>query len=141
MMLPLVAVLFSLAMPQAEPIDVAAQSNGRFAFDWNGEQADGTSMAETTDVEFHYVPVPSVSPGAGTGDGHITVKLPLVAVVGENVITMRLALADVPAGIYDLNVRLIGVGGLFSAYSTPFLSLRVRVKNPAPPTNVRVVGG
>ncbi len=134
MMLPLVAVLFSLAMPQAAPVDVGAQSSGGFSFDWNGEHADGTSMAETTDVEFHYMPVPP-------GDGDITVKLPLVAVIGENQITMRLALADVPAGIYDLDVRLIGVGGNPSVYSTPVLALRVRVKNPAPPTNVRVVGG
>ena len=136
------ALLVALLLPQAAPIDVGANSGGKFAFDWNGQHADGTPDATTTKVEFHYMPDPPISlAGVGGGDGHHTVSLPLAAVVGENIITMKLSLAGVPAGIYNLNVRLIGPGGNPSTYSDPVLGpLRVRVKNPAAPTNVRVVG-
>lgn len=127
---------------QVQPIDVGVNSNGSFAFDWSGQASDGTPNSATTDVEFHYMPDPPLPPGTGGGDGHVTVSLPLVAVVGANVITMKASLAGVPGGIYNLNVRLIGVGGNPSTYSTPVLGpLRVRVKNPDSPTNVRVVGG
>jgi len=141
MLLPAVTLLVAVMLQQA-PIDVGANSGGSFAFDWNGNHADGTSMAETERVEFHYMPDPPIAiAGVGAGDGHRTVGIPLVATVGENVITMKLALVDIPEGVYNLNVRLIGVGGNPSQYSTPVLSLRVRVKNPDKPTNVRVVGG
>ncbi len=134
--LPIISVF-----AQVPPIDVGVNSDGLFAFDWNGQASDGTPNATTTSVEFHFMPDPPVSPAPGTGDGHVTVSLPLVAVVGENRITMKAALVGVPAGIYDLNVRLIGAGGNPSTYSTPVLGpLRVRVKNPAAPTNVRGVG-
>lgn len=137
-----VTLLVAVLLQQA-PIDVGVNSGGEFAFDWNGQHADGTSMAETERVEFHYMPEPPIAiagVGAGTGDGHVTVVFPLVAAVGENVITMKLALADVPGGIYNLNVRLIGVGGNPSQYSNVIGPMRVRVKNPDAPTNLRIVG-
>lgn len=136
--LPLVAMLAAVLIAQDAPIDVGVNSGGEFAFDWSGLHEDGTPMAETTEVEFHYMPVPAT---IGTGDGHVTIRLPWVATVGENVIPMATAMKDVPGGLYDLDMRLIGLGGNPSAYSSPVLALRVRVKNPAPPTNVRVVGG
>ncbi len=136
-----IPLIMAMLLPQVEPIDVSVNSGGEFAFDWSGLHSDGSPMAETKSVEFHYMPVPPTPPVPGTGDGHKTVVLPLVAVTGENVVTMKAALAGVPGGVYDLNLRLVGVGGNLSVYSTPVLALRVRVKNPAPPTNVRVVGG
>jgi hypothetical protein len=132
-------LVFAFLIAQSAPIDVGASSGGKFAFDWNGQHADGTPDAATTRVEFHYMPVPPVTP-VGGGDGHITVSIDQVATVGENVIPMQTALLGVPEGIYDLNARLIGVGGNPSSYSTPVLSVRVRVKNPAKPTGLRVVG-
>lgn len=130
--------LLLLAQPQAAPIDIGANSIGSFAFDWSGEYADGTPMAKTTHVEFHYQPVPPV---AGSADGgHLTIYLPLVAVVGENRILIRNTLVGVPGGVYDLKAVLIGVGGTRSAHSDPALSVRVRVKNPDRPTALRVVG-
>lgn len=132
-------LLVALLLPQAAPIDVGANSGGKFAFDWNGQHADGTPDATTTKVEFHYMPVPPVTP-VGGGDGHISVEIDLAAKTGENVIPMKTALLGVPEGIYDLDVRFIGAGGNPSSYSTPVLAIRVRVKNPDAPTNVRVVG-
>lgn len=134
--------LAALLAPQPAPIDVGISSRGKFAFDWNGEHDDDTPGATVTKIELHYIPVPPiVVAGAGTGDGHVTIMLDLEATVGENIIPMRTALAGVPAGTYDFSVRLFGVGGNPSTYSDPVLSIRVRVKNPAPPTSVRVVGG
>ena len=147
-MSPILFVLAFLCLPnlpdlwaQVQPIDIGVNSGGEFAFDWSGQHADGTPMSETTDVEFHFMPEPPLPPGTGGGDGHVTVSLPLMAVVGENVITMKASLAGVPGGTYNLNVRLIGVGGNPSTYSDPVLGpLRVRVKNPDAPTALRVVG-
>ena len=139
MILPLIFATL-ITMPQAAPIDVGRDSGGRFAFDWSGQHEDGTAGASTTDAEFHYIPV-APTPPAPSSDGHWSVKLPLVAVIGENFVTMKTALVGIPSGVYDLNVRLFGVGGNPSGYSTPVLAIRVRVKNPAAPTNVRVVGG
>lgn len=141
-MLSTFLLLFVLMpLPQAAPIDVGLGSGGKFAFDWDGNYADGSPMSETTEVEFHYMPQPPIAlAGIGTGDGHVTIRFPWVATVGENVVPMATALKNVSPGIYDLNLRLVGVGGNPSAYSTPVLALRVRVKKPAAPTNVRVVG-
>jgi hypothetical protein len=134
--LPLVATLVAF-LAQAQPIEVGVNSLGKFAFDWSGEYADGTPMAETASVEFHYMPVP---PGPGDEGGHRAVKLPLAAVTGENVIPMKDALQGIPEGVYDLSALLVGVGGNRSAHSTPVLAVRVRVKNPDAPTALRVVG-
>lgn len=139
MTVPVLTLLAALFM-QAEPIDVGVNSGGAFGFNWS-VNPDGSSSSETTDVEFHYMPDPPIAiAGLGIGDGHVTVRLPLVAVVGENVITMKASLAGVPGGIYNLNVRLIGVGGNPSQYSNVLGPMRVRVKNPDAPTNLRVVG-
>ena len=134
-----VTLMVALLLPQVEPIDVGVSSAGKFAFDWDTLHDDGTPGAATTGVEFHYIPVPPIA-APGPGDGHFTVNLDLAAQTGENVIPMRIALVGVPSGIYDLNVRLIGVGGNFSGYSSPVLAVRVRVKNPSTPTGLRVVG-
>jgi hypothetical protein len=134
------SLLFTLLPLQVVPIDIGINSGGEFAFDWDGNHSDGSPMAETESVEFHYMPDPPIEPGTGTGDGHVTVSLPLAAVIGKNVITMRDSLAGVPGGIYKLNIRLIGIAGNPSTYSTPIGPLRVRVKNPSAPTALHVVG-
>ncbi len=137
----LVATLL-FPLPQPAPLDVSVNSTGSFAFDWDGNHADGTGMAETEFVEFHFLPDPPIAiAGLGTGDGHFTVRIPLVATVGENVVPMRTSLVGVPAGLYNLDVRLIGPGGNPSAYSTPLPDLlRVHVIPPQTPTGLRAVG-
>ena len=136
MVAPTLMFMAAIIIAQAAPIDVGVNSLGRFAFDWSGEYADGSPMASTTDVMFHYQPVP---PLAGIADGgHRTVKVPLEAVVGENRVPLRDALEGIPEGVYDVKAVLIGVGGNWSAHS-PALSIRVRGRNPAAPRNLRVV--
>ncbi len=137
----LTALAFLLALlaqpqpqPQAAPIDVGVSSGGKFAFDWSGEFEDGSPGAEITHVEFHYKPEPPIP----EGHGHTTVSVPLVVKVGENIVPMSIALEGVAAGLYNLGVRVIGVGGNPSNYSHPDLSVMVRVKNPARPANLRV---
>ncbi len=130
MILPLV-MIFALA-PQPAPIDIGRDSTKQFAFDWSGNYEDGTPGAEVAEVEFQY------SPPEGGGQQR-WVKIPFVATTGENRVPVREALAGIPAGIYNLRVRLLDPGGQPSTYSTPLLSIRVRVKNPSAPANVRVV--
>jgi len=122
--------LLLLTQPQAAPIDVGRDSTKSFAFDWSGTHADGTPGAEVTEAEFQYSP---------PGGQQRLVRLPLVAIVGENRVSVTDALAGIPAGVYDLQVRLLDPGGQASTYSVPVLSVRVRVKNPSAPQNVRVV--
>ena len=89
---------------QAAPIDVGRDSTKSFAFDWNGNHADGSPGAEVAEVEFQY------SPPAGGGQQR-WVKLPLAAIAGENRVTVKEALVGIPAGTYDLQVRLLDPGG------------------------------
>lgn len=140
----LLTLLLALAEPatigamvpiaQAVPIDIGRDSTKQFAFDWDGNYEDGTPGAEVIEVEFQY------SPPEGAGQQR-WVKLPLVVVSGENRVDVKEALVGIPAGIYHLRVRLLDPGGQASTYSTPILNIRVRVKNPSAPQNVRVVGG
>ena len=125
--------LLFLAQPQAAPIDVGRDSTKSFAFDWTGTHEDGTPGAEVTQAEFQFVPA------AGGAPRSVTVAHSGVS--GENRVPVGQVLGGIPAGIYDLNVRLLDPGGQTSTYSVPVLSIRVRVKNPDKPTNVRVVGG
>lgn len=127
-------LLLLVPPPQIAPIDVGRDSTKSFAFDWNGTHEDGTPGAEVVEAEFQY------SPPAGAGQQR-WVRLPLAAVIGENRVAVKDALAGIPAGIYDLQVRLLDPGGQVSTYSIPVLSVRVRVKKPSAPQNVRVVGG
>lgn len=115
------------------PIEVGRDSTKSFAFDWSGTHSDGSAGAEVTEAEFQYTP----PPGAGQ---QRWVRLPHTGVAGENRIAVKDALVAIPAGIYDLQLRLLDPGGQPSTYS-PVLSIRVRVKNPSAPQNVRVVGG
>jgi hypothetical protein len=131
MILPLVATLLFTA-PQEAPIDVGKDSKLHFAWDWDGTHEDGTPGAEVVEAWFRFTPE--------DGGSDRMVKVPHVGVPGENRVPAPEALAGVPAGVYDLQVRLIDPGGQSSGYSTPVLVIRVRVKNPSPPANVRVVG-
>ena len=133
MIWPLVMVLM-LQVDPILPIDVGRDSTKSFAFDWSGTHEDGSAGAEVTEAEFQYTP----PPGAGQ---QRWVRLPHVGVAGENRVAVKDALLGIPAGIYDLQLRLLDPGGQASTYSLPVLQIRVRVKNPAAPTGVRVVGG
>ena len=85
--LPLVALLVAmLRAAPVEPVEVGANSLGRFAFHWSGEYSDGTMMAaNTTHVEFHYMPVLPISSPGGSG-GHRTVRIPFIVATGKNVV-------------------------------------------------------
>ena len=123
-----------IAIAQAAPIDIGRDATNRwFAFDWDGNHDDGSPGAEVAQAEFQF------SPPAGGGQQR-WVKVDHVGTAGENRVPVSEALVGVPAGIYDLQVRLLDPGGQPSTY-TPVLSIRVRVKNPSAPQNVRVVGG
>lgn len=128
----LIAVTTISATVQPEPIHVGVDSNMLFAFDWDGRYDDGSPGARVTAVEFRYVLT------AG-GAQPIMRRAVSVIVSGTTEVAVKDVLNGVPAGVYDTSVRLLGQGGQPSAYS-PALSIRVRVKNPSTPTNLRVVG-
>ena len=130
MILPLIATL--LLSPQPAPVDVGRDSDKSFAWDWDGTHEDGTPGAEVTRVEFRFIDP------ANPGNAPRLVTTAHTGTVGENRVPVRDALAGISAGIYDLQVRLLDPGGQSSDYS-PVLQLRVRVKNPSAPKNVRVV--
>jgi hypothetical protein len=131
MIFPLI-FLFAMQVDPVVPltIDVGRDSTNSFAFDWSGTHEDGSAGAEVTEAEFQFTPL--------TGQ-QLRVRVPHVGVAGENRVAVKDALLNVPAGVYDLQLRLLDPGGQPSTYS-PILSIRVRVKNPSAPQNVRVVG-
>ncbi len=117
---------------QVAPIEVGRDSGKKFAFDWDGKDVDGGDFTVPIQkVVFRYSPV------AGQ-ERWVEVDQPVST--GENQVDVKTALVGIPAGVYDLQVRLEDVSGQASTYST-LLNLRVRVKNPSAPRNVRVVGG
>lgn len=121
-------------LPQASPVEVGRDSNKQFAFDWDGKDEQGIDYTvPIQQVEFQFTPtVVTQQPR--------WVKVDVEVQAGENRIQVRDALVGVPAGDYDLEVRLIDVAGQLSQYGQPKLAIRVRVKNPSRPANVRVVG-
>lgn len=135
MILPLILVALLLQVPDPIAVEVSVNSLGKFGFDWSGNHADGSPMAKTEGVEFHYMPVP---PDGSSSGGHLTIKLPFVAVIGENVITMKDSLKGVPAGVYDLSIVLVGPGGNRSAHSA-VIQVQVNVLAPEAATGLRVV--
>ncbi len=130
MILPLV---FTMLIAQPAPVEVGRDSAKSFAWDWDGNHSDGTPGAEVAEAEFQF------TPPAGAGQQR-WVRVPHTGVAGENRVPAKDALVGIPAGVYDLQLRLLDPGGQPSTYS-PVLQLRVRVKNPSAPQNVRVVGG
>ncbi len=121
---------------QEAPIEVGIGSGKSFAFDWDGNSEDGTPHdVEIRHVRFRYMP-----PGTDPTPLWINVALLAPLKIGENRIPVSAALSGIPAGEYDMEVQIEDTAGQKSAYSMPALKLRVRVKNPTSPTNVRVVG-
>ena len=127
-------IVTPMPIPAAQvlPIEVGRDSGKKFAFDWDGKDVDGADFTVTIQkVVFRYTP---------TAGQQRWVEIDQPVNSGENQVDVKAALVGIPAGVYDLQVRLEDVSGQASTYST-LLSLRVRVKNPSAPRNVRVVGG
>lgn len=139
LLLPLLATLLPALSPVAQeepPVEVGVDSGKSFAFDWDGLNVDG----EPHDVEIRHVRFKYTPPGADPVVRWVNVALDAPVVLGENRVPVAKALAGIPAGEYVVNAELEDVAGQKSGYSQVDLAIRVRVKNPTRPANVRVVG-
>lgn len=131
--LPLVATLIAQPFPppaQAVPILIGADSDKKFAFDWDGLHKDGTPGAVVSAMEFSY------TSGAATPK---VVRLDVPVVAGETIVPVKVALAGVPEGTYDAQVRLLGPSGNPGEFSS-VLAVKIQVKKASRPTGLRVVG-
>ena len=131
LLFPIIATL-AAPVPQVAPVEVGRDSTKQFAFDWDGKDEGGLDYTvPIQEVEFQF------TPAAGQ---QRWVKVAIEVQAGENRIPVKDALVGIPAGDYDLEVRLTDVAGQLSQFGQPELAIRVRVKNPSRPANVRVVG-
>lgn len=132
------ALLFIPALwPQVgpiAPIDVGPDSTRPFGFDFTGLKQDGAPGAIVVHVEFEYAPV-----GSDTMPPRL-VKIPFVPVLGMNTVSMKLALAGVPSGIYNMRARWYDTATQPSVFSEPPLLVKNTVVPPAAPTGLTVVG-
>ncbi len=135
-------VLFVLAFfylpalwPQAGSIaiDVGPDSTRPFAIDFTGLKESGDPGAIVAHVEFEYV-------SATTPTTVRLVKVPLAPTLGTNEVSMKLALAGVPSGTYNLRARWYDIATQPSKFSEPPLLVKNTVVPPAAPVALRVVG-
>lgn len=138
--LPLLATLLATLTVQETPapvprVEIGATSRKQFRFDWDGTSTDGQP---------HTVPIVSVifrytNPDIPTQQRWVTVDDGVMP--GETKIPVRDALKGVPAGNWDLSVKLLDAAGQEGVYSvvTDETRLLVRRKSPSTLKNVGVV--
>lgn len=118
------------------PIKVRADQRLGFGFDWDGLDRDGNQHAGTiTEIIFRFT-VPGGEPVAWK---RLTPTAPVIA--GQVVVPYSEVLRNIPAGLYNLNVKLLDSQGLEGNYSAPLLieveAVPDRGKAPSTPTNLR----
>lgn len=141
-MMPFLFALALLAAPEdvgtgPTPIKVRVDQRLGFGFDWDGLDRDGNPHAGTiTEIIFRFT-VPGGEPVAWK---RLTPTAPVTA--GQVVVPYSEVLRDIPAGLYELDVKLVNSQGLEGNYLAPPLFIEVeaipdRGKAPSTPTNLR----
>lgn len=130
-------LLLALLAAPADRVKISASSDASLSFTWHGKSVDGTA---------HQLPIVAAlfrytRPGAQPAEQFI-VEVPMAGPipVGDNTVAMKLAVAGVPAGEWDLQVALKDRSGQVSGYSlvTAKSEVEVFASPPAAPTELRI---